>query len=309
MNTALKLVAAFAAVLAMPSLAAAQAVEEKNLISGKDKLDPASGYIFLQAPYRTFGGFLRVPDDSTRAEHKKDWDEAFEKAKKKYPEQLRSWQARANIAVQTKKKVPDKPVEPTAETFFIDAIELRDMVSFGPMFVFSKEPDSDRFNYLNKVKPGTYIYYGPLLMQPGMAAGGLCYCMGTVQFEVKPGVITDLGNFLIAAPTPTRNWDVASVEAWRRAEEKAAKTGKLLEAPGLGVPALAYGVPASLKALPVVQAEFRASGKLNNYFALPITRMPPIPGVLDYRRDTVIDLRTGLDVPNPPITTQVKLKK
>jgi hypothetical protein len=39
------------------------------------------------------------------------------------------------------------------------------------------------------------------------------------------------------------------------------------------------------------------------------TRMPPIPGVLGYRRDTVIDLRTGQDVPNPVIKTQVKIKK
>jgi hypothetical protein len=306
---ALRIVAAACAALTIPSLASAEAVEEKNLVSGKQKLDPASGYIFVQAPYRTFGMFLRVPDEGTRAEHKKDWDEAFAKAQKKYPDQLRSWQSRAEVARQTNKKTPEKPIEPTPETFSIDPIELRDQTAFGPMFIFSKDEATGRFNYLNQVKPGTYIYYGPLLMQPGMAAGGLCYCMGTVQFEVKPGVITDLGNFLIAAPTPTKNWDVASVDSWRRAEEKAIKSGKPLEVPGFGVPALAYGVPDSLKALPTVRAEFHASGKLNNYYALSLTRMPPIPGVLDYRRDTVIDLRTGQDVPNPPITTQVKIKK
>lgn len=308
MMRALKLIVAASALVA-PALALAEAVEEKNIASGKQKLDPASGYIFVQANYRTFGMFLRVPDDSTRVEYQKDWDEAFAKAQKKYPGQLRNWQNNVKVAEQTGKEPPAKPVEPTPENFSIEPIELRDTVSFGPMFIYNKDEPANRFNYLTSVKPGTYIYYGPLLMQPGMVAGGLCYCMGTVRFEVKPGVITDLGNFLIAAADSVKDWDVASADAWRRAEEKAAKKGEAVEAPGAGRPKLAYGVPDSLKALPAVQAEFHAHGKLNNYYALMFTRMPPIPGVLGYRRDTVIDLRTGQDVPNPVIKTQVKIKK
>ncbi|MEY4238762.1 MAG: hypothetical protein RL339_1363 [Pseudomonadota bacterium] len=309
MRTAMKLIMAAAAALAMPSLAAADAVEEKNIAAGKQKLDPASGYIFIQANYRTFGSFLRLPDDSTRADYQKDWDEAFAKARKKYPGQLKNWQADAVVAKKTRKEPPRPPVEPTPANFTIEPIELRDMVSFGPMFIYSKDEAANRFNYLNAVKPGTYIYYGPVLMQPGGITGGMCFCMGTVRFEVKPGVITDLGNFLIAAPEPVKDWDVASADAWRRAEEKAAKKGEAVEAPGVGRPPLAFGVPDSLQALPAVQAEFQAHGKLNNYYALMFTRMPPIPGVLAYRRDTVIDLRTGQDVPNPVIKTQVKIKK
>lgn len=309
MRIVTKLLAAAAFALAMPALAAPEAVEEKNMVTGKQKLDPASGYIFVQANYRTFGTFMRVPDDSTRAEHKKDWDEAFAKAQKKYPGKVKDWEAAVQVAKQTKKQPPERPVEPTPENFSIDPIELRDTVSFGPMFIYSKDEAAGRFNYLTAVKPGTYIYYGPVLMQPGGITGGICFCMGTVRFEVKPGVITDLGNFLIAAPDAVKEWDVASADAWRRAEEKAAKKGEPVEAPGAGRPKLAYGVPDSLKALPTVQAEFHAHGKLNNYYALMFTRIPPIPGVLAYRRDTVIDLRTGQDVPNPVIKTQVKIKK
>ena len=308
MMRALKLMLA-AGTLVAPSLVLAEAVEEKNLVSGKQKLDPASGYIFLQANYRTFGTFLRVPDESTRAAYKKDWDEAFAKAQKKYPGKVKDWEAEVAIAKQTRKAPPEPPVEPTPENFSIDPIELRDTVSFGPMFIYSKDEAASRFNYLTAVKPGTYIYYGPVLMQPGGITGGQCFCMGTVRFEVKPGVITDLGNFLIAAPDAVKDWDVASADAWRRAEEKAAKKGEPVEAPGTGRPKLAYGVPDSLKALPAVQAEFYAHGKLNNYYALMFTRIPPIPGVLGYRRDTVVDLRTGQDVPNPVIKTQVKIKK
>lgn len=309
MRIATKLLAAAAVVIALPALAAPEPIEEKSIVAGKQKLDPASGYIFVQANYRTFGTFLRVPDESTQAEHKKDWDEAFAKEKKKFPGKLKDWETAVQVAKQTGKAPPERPVEPSPESFFISPIELRDKVSFGPMFIYSKDEAAGRFNYLTAVKPGTYVYYGPVLMQPGGVTGGICFCMGTVRFEVKPGVVTDLGNFLIAAPEAVKDWDVASADAWRRAEEKAAKKGEAVEAPGMGRPPLAFGVPDSLKALPVVQAEFSAHGKLNNYYALMFTRMPPIPGVLAYRRDTVIDLRTGQDVPNPVIRTQVKIKK
>ncbi|MGE8141937.1 hypothetical protein ACQKOE_08180 [Novosphingobium sp. NPDC080210] len=310
MRTSTKFIAAIVAALAMPALASPEAIEEKKLATGKQKLDLASGYIFIQSNFRTFGTFLRVPDESTQAEYQKDLDEAFAKAQKKYPGQFKNWETEVSIAKQTGKAPPARPVEPSKENITIDAIELRDMASFGPMFIYNKDEAAPRFNYLTAVKPGTYIYYGPVLMQPGVVAGGQCMCMGTVRFEVKPGVITDLGNFLVAAPDSVKGWDVVSVEAWKRAEEKAAKKGEPVEAPVQQRPKLAFGgVPETLKDLPVVQAEFHAHGKLNNYYALMFTRMPPIPGILAYRRDTVIDLRTGQDVPNPVIKTQVKIKK
>ncbi|MEQ1540789.1 MAG: hypothetical protein ABL926_00905 [Novosphingobium sp.] len=303
MSMILRTLAALAAFAALPGIVVAETVEEKNVLAGKVKLDPAMGYIFTQAANRTFGLFLRVPDDATRAEYQKDWDEGFEKAKKKYASAIKTWEKDAAIARQTKAKVPEKPVEPTRENFSIGSIELRDMVSFGPMFIYNKAPT--RFTYLTSVKPGTYIYYGPLMYSPGLVPAGQCYCMGTVKFDVKAGVVTDIGNFLVAAPKPAPPYDVTA-QFWQDYNAKREAKGK---APVLVTPELAYGVPDSLKGWPSVQAEFHASGKLNNYFGTVITRMPPIPGVLDYRRDTVIDARTGTAVPNPPIRTQVKLKK
>lgn len=297
------LIAAVAATALVPLCAHAQAIEEKNLASGKTKLDPAKGYIFVKANMRTQGLFLRVPDDATRAEYQKDWDEAFEKAKKKYQSAIKAWEKDAAIARQTKAKVPEKPVEPTRETFSIGAIELRDMVGYGPMFVFGKTETA--FSYLTAVKPGTYIYYGPLYWAPNMPPAGQCYCMGTVRFEVKAGAITDLGNALQALPKTAPPYSVGTQAMMVMNEERKAKGKDPVWTP----PALAYGVPDSLKALPAVQAELHASGKLNNYFGLPIDRMPPIQGILGYRRDTVIDERTGTDLPNPSIRTQVKIKK
>lgn len=277
-------------------------VEEKALATGKAARDPNAGYILVHSQSRVYGTFLRVPDDATREAYQKDWEEAFAKAKKKYEGALRSWESSAKLAQQTKAKVPAKPVEPTRENFSIGAIELRDMISFGPMFVFSKT--DTRFDYLTAVKPGTYIYYGMVMAAPNLPAGGICNCMGSVKFEVKPGVVTDLGNFLYAAPKPEAPFDYATLQGQKWAAERKAK--------GKDVPAIntevTFGLPASLKDWPSEKAEFSANGKINNFFLLPITRMAPVPGVLAYRRDTVIDVKTGQDLPNPVIKSVLKPK-
>jgi hypothetical protein len=301
----LRLIAAAIALASTPSAALANGdpVEEKNLLSGKEKLDPAQGYIFLHAAGRSNGLFLRVPDEATRAEYQKEWEEAFAKAEKKYPSQLKRWESDVAVAKQTKNKIPNMPLPPSRDTFSIGAIELRDLVGFGPMFVFSKA--EDKFAYLTAVKPGTYIYYGPIFYAPGLVPAGACYCMGTVKFEVKAGMVTDLGNFLGAAPKSAAPFDVGNQLLMQMNEERAAK-GK---EPVLPTQQLAFGLPDSLKAWPSAQAEFFASGKMNNYFGITITRMSPIRGVLDYKRDAVIDARTGAEVPSPTIHAQVRIKK
>jgi hypothetical protein len=302
-RTFIRLAVCAAALALVPTVVLADAVEEKNVLSGKAKLDPAQGYIFIQAPVRTYGMFLREPDDATRADYQKDWDEAFAKAQKKYARDLKSWENKVKLARDGGTPAPAKPVEVTRETFSIGPILLRDMVNFGPMFVYTKA--DAHFTYLSAVKPGTYIYYGPVLSVPGQPTAGQCYCMGTVRFEVKAGQITDLGNALMALPVPTMPYSVGTQAMMQQNQDRAAKGKDPVWAP----PSLAFGVPDSLKALPAVPVEFHASGKLNNYFGVPIDRMPPIAGILDYRRDTVIDARTGSDVPNPPIMTQVRIKK
>lgn len=293
-----------ATLLAVLSTSAlADSIEEKNLASGKTKLDPAQGYIYSQAKSRMFGLFLREPEEADRAAYQQDWEEAYAKARTKYEKDYKRWQDAVAMAKQTKSRPPAEPIEPTRDTFAIDPILLRDSVSFGPMYVFNK--GENHFTYLNSAKPGTYVYYGPVLYGAGVPPGGQCYCMGSVKFVVKPGVITDLGNSLQALPTPTVPYSVGTMAMLKQNEERAAK-GK---DPAFAPPTLAYGVPASLSALPAVPAEFHASGKLNNFFLLPIDRMAPIAGVLGYRRDTVFDLRTGTDVPSPSMVTQVRIKK
>lgn len=278
-----------------------RAVEEKDVVSGKTKLDPAKGYIFISGAARQFGMFLRVPDEATRAEWEKDREKAFGKALKSYRSELALWQANAAQLKEHKMKGPDAPVEPTLETFQFDPIDLRDQVGFGPQFVYAK---GETVSYMQAVKPGTYIWYGPVLGGAGVPAGGVCTCMGTVRFEVKAGVVTDLGNWLLAAPEP----DEIHRQVIQQANDKRIAAGKK-PLPPVERPEIKFGLPASLKDWPSVQAEFHANGKLNNLFGIMISRLLPVPGVLGYHRDTIVDLRTGQEIESPTLISRAKIKK
>jgi hypothetical protein len=282
----------------------ADPVEEKNVLSGKAKLDPAKGYILVSAPTRTVGMFLRVPDDATRAEWEKDRQKAFEKAQRGYRNEMASWEPAATLARHNKDRIPPKPVEPTLETFPFDPIDLRDVVSFGPQYVYAKgEPTY----YLQAVKPGTYIWYGNVFGGNGVPAAGTCLCMGTVRFEVKAGVVTDTGNWFLAAPKWGEDMDVARKTAMEAAAKRAAE-GKEPQKT-LPVGAIRFGLPASLKDWPSVEAEFHANPKLNNMLGIFVSRLAPVPGVLAYHRDIVVDDRTGQEIDSPTLISRAKIKR
>ncbi|MDZ3831364.1 MAG: hypothetical protein U0S50_06055 [Sphingopyxis sp.] len=282
------LVSALALSVALPSVALAEAVEEKNLLSGKDRIDPTKGYIYISGPVRQMGMLLRLPDAATIAEYEQEWRAALTKVQEKYPGKLESWERRAELAEQRQSRVPEKPMEPTEENFAIGAIELRDPVSFGPQYVFAKGQDPDRYSYLVEVKPGRYAYYGPLFFLPNVGMQGACYCMGTVSFEVKAGSITDTGNFFLAGPgvDPAFPPPPAKLEG-----SEAGLYRPVAGSEQWG--AVTYGLPESLRSFPNEQADFRAYGKLDNFYRAIVGRMPPVPGVLAYDRDKIIDLKAA----------------
>lgn len=51
-----------------------------------------------------------------------------------------------------------------------------------------------------------------------------------------------------------------------------------------------WSVPESLAQYPHAKAELRAAGRSDNFFKALVGRIPPVPGVLAYDRDVVIDL-------------------
>lgn len=304
MSARLIAVAMIATATLVPAVASAKSIEEKDVVSGKTKLDPTSGYIMISASERQMGMFIRVPDADSWRDYEADRLKAFTKAQKRYPAQLADWKAKADYARQARSTVPEQPEEPRLDRFTIDPIELRETESFGPMYVYSKAP---AITYLNSVKPGTWIWYGPIMMAANGASVGSCNCMGTVKFEVKPGVVTDLGNSLTELPQWNSQKDVAQLTLDEMNAKRAASGRAPLKSLITGQ--LRYGAPPSLAAWPVVKAELQASGKLNNYYGLTISRVAPIPGILAYRRDVIIDSRTGLDIESPTIMSRAKIKK
>jgi hypothetical protein len=298
------LITALGLALLAPQTLQAKPVEEKNVISGKVRLDPAMGYILISGPERQNGVFLHVPDDETRKKYEEDRLKAFAKAQKRYASELATWKTHVKIAKDNGAIPMDKPEEPKLETFTIDPIELRDTESFGPFFVYSK---GEAVTYLNAVKPGTWIWYGPLIMGANGVAMGVCHCMGTVRFEVKPGVITDLGTSLADAPRWETENDVARL-LLKETNAKRAVAGKEPLKTLVGGQ-LKYGLPASLQSWPSVQAELHASPKMNNHYGVVVSRVATIPGVLAYHRDVIADERTGQEIASPTLVSRAKIKK
>lgn len=55
-------------------------------------------------------------------------------------------------------------------------------------------------------------------------------------------------------------------------------------------------VPGAAMAAGPEAAVFTASGKFNNIYGVMVSRLPPVPGVLAYDRDRVIDAKSGAPV-------------
>lgn len=290
-----------------PALAPAQDVgamiKRGAAESGKAHLVATNGYILLTAHNVTTTTFLRVPDDDTRRQWQSDREAAFAKALKKFKASHAQWLADADIAKKTGQKPPAEPIEPTIDTFGFDPIELRDVVTMQTEDGYAKVSPRP---YIAVVKPGTYIVYA----HDGFNGGspipdGECFCMGTVRFEVKPGVVTDLGTWLDAMPRWTEDTDVVRLLQRRHADAQRA-AGKRPELPD--TVALSYGLPNAIKDWPSVKAEFHANGKVNNMQGMLVSRMAPVPGVLAYDRDRVIDAATGQPLPDPAFRSMQKIK-
>lgn len=146
---------------------------------------------------------------------------------------------------------------------------------------------------VTSLKPGTYVLGGMAVTNWATRSEGqmlTSLCMGTVKFEVKPGVLTDLGAVLNARDDePTDIPELAHVVTGHSLGFPI-----LADAVAIRPAASATPLPESLRALPIVPAEYRAVVAYPNYFGTPIGRLAPLPGVLDYDKDgQVIDLKAA----------------
>lgn len=142
--------------------------------------------------------------------------------------------------------------------------------------------------HLMAVKPGTYWLYGQKTSYWLDGPWLNCLCMGTVRFEARPGIITDLGT-------------IRDVAYETRGGKRADRRGKTHELVGnrdqraiVVEPAtLDAPIPAVLAGMPRRAADYRAAGWLPNIDGTRIDRISTLRGVIAYDRDKVIDLKTG----------------
>lgn len=259
-------------------------IGQRDVERQRISLDPQRGYVFIRSVERLAGTFLRVPDEQSLGEYRARRDAAFAEAREDYQRRLRGWERRQEAG--SLRRNDDRPEEPTDATFSYPSFQSQAGHSFGPDYIYSEdETDTLRYAYLTVLPPGSYVWYGPVYLNLSLGYLGTCYCMGTVAFDVEAGVVTDLGNYLTAAP---RFEDHPAVPLERSTFGRFTMPDHSSE--------VRFGLPPSLAGWPSRRAEFRAVGKINNIYGVRVTRMAPIPGVLGYRRDAVIDERTSQEL-------------
>ena len=246
------------------------------------KLDPAKAYVLIRTPNAMPLHFTKLPSAADQPEYEKLVDEGFAKAQKNYAKAMKRYQSDLTLAKQTKgSKTPEKPVEPTRETYqHLTFGQIANFTVGAFNRFYSEKGDS---GYLQEVTPGTYRLFGQVDPLLGM---GVCYCMGSVTFDVEPGKITDLGT-LGADPDNSEPAEKGDSSSPRFAAYALALTPADNSTP----------VDARISSFPRVSANFKAAGKTANYMGIGISRLPEIKGVLDYSRDKILDLRAEPTAP------------
>lgn len=148
-----------------------------------------------------------------------------------------------------------------------------------------------RTTMLMPLKPGIYVLGGiAQVLKSGWYDTSVLssLCLGTVMFEVKPGVITDMGTMLHADDrNPTDIPELTKVVSGKDLELGAMLWRVAVRPAGADTP-----MPDGLKSFPIAPAEYHAYGWMPNYLNGPLGRLVPLPGVLDYDADgNVIDLK------------------
>ena len=284
MKRSFALAALLAALLTHPFAASAERVQfgQNDVIT----IDPQRAYILFRVEQRSEIQFLREVDAAERATWEADRATAFARALSRNQRSIADWdrdmsQCRGQNAVSAycQARGP-RPVPLTMDTFAFAAPESDNFVSMSRGRTF--EETGGRYVYLRVVDPGTYILYGPVIIGANGAAVGVCMCMGSVRFEARAGQIVDIGEILFEGPG---NGGPAA--------GRFGPDGHRLQSPVVIPPRPDAERPARLANLAFAPAELHAADRMPNYFGVLIDRLAPIPGVLGYERDRVIDLANG----------------
>jgi hypothetical protein len=236
-------------------------------------IDPARSYIFYRTDVRLDVQLLREVDEAEQAAWEADRAQALERAQSRYERSIARWRqdeprcrGRGAASGYCQARGP-MPMPVTDENFAFPPPEADNFVAVGGGRYFSR--DNGSYAYLRAVEPGTYILYG---------SAGVCLCMGSIRFETRPGEIVDLGAL-----------SLASTEG-EKPQGRFIANGRL-PSPSVTPPVANAPRPERLANARFVAADLRAADRMPNYFGVLIDRLAPMPGILAYDRDEVIDLK------------------
>lgn len=257
---------------------------ETTIVKDRDEvpLDPSKAYILMQSPAAVPATFFKVPTDAERETVSMARAVALTKAQEKWVRKQRGWEQRRDRAKNRRERfTEERPIEPTEENFNWPPAEQEMMFSIGSLNRFDKGKGLSL--YLQEVPPGEYVYYGTINL--GL---GACACMGTVKFDADAGTITAL------------RYD----GVWLGEKGEPIGRGKMPE----GVDTVDAMVRVAMIIEPVDEAaydprlpqdwirdaELTPVSFVPNWFGAEVNRLAPIPGVLAYNRDEVIDVQAQL---------------
>ena len=249
---------------------------------------PDRAYFLFRVPqpsgvYAAEPMFMRVPTAAEMERYSAARRAAFAHAE---PRLMREYQDRIRRPRSADQPQPERP---SLENFNFSYTEIQnlDFVDRGRAF----QRDRVERIYLVEAVPGDYVFYG---LSYGGGGIGVCLCLGTVGFRADPGVITDLG-YVISDIV----YGVSSLPELRSESGFGPSSGdpRLL---GATIRPARHDstMPLGLRSLAVRPARFRAVGKFVEPRAHLINRLATVPGILDYREGRVIDVQSGMEVPD-----------
>lgn len=239
-----------------------------QLQQAPSSLKPGSAYILLKTNTAKSGLFpiqhvlIRVPTENELAAYIEARQSAFDAA----------------VAKMSEKQKANGPQ--TVEQFGFDYHgEPNSFVVSSKKFL----EDGEMRTVLLEVKTGRYIVYGVTLGDGGLVS---CNCLGTIGFEAKGGVITDIGSLF--ADKVHKDSPVPNLED--KLGEQMFQYGfvmgqALVPANDSSLP------PAALKGLPIELARFEIIEQFYEPGVGSINRLAPIPGLLGYKDGKPVDLR------------------
>lgn len=251
-------------------------------------LEADSGYIYVRlakSHKRAMAAptFIRQLTDAELTTYETYKKEKFAKAKAKN-EKRRAKRIADKAEAKAKKMTYNKSIPPvlTYERFVTEYTDVSNVYQVLARKEYRKTDDGrDMFFSL---RPGNYVVYD---------LAGVCMCMGSVQFQVKAGEITDLG--MIVTDFYDRDGEVSKfpeIEAVTK-DHGEYRTGFAFSASAIRPYTPEMSFPEELASMKHVPAQFHAKGKMPMFFSTMLNRLVPMPGVLGYRGDKIIDERTG----------------